>query len=102
MSFVDIVFDGPPGPVSGRFVEAEGPDGRSVQVGEWIDRKNGRWALRIRLDAPVNQLTWAARLDQSTPPRPLCCSCRGRGFDLVRRFPRTCTTCHGTGTLEPR
>jgi hypothetical protein len=45
--FVDVVFDGPPGPVCGRFVECEGPDGRSVRVGEWIDRGDGFWALRI-------------------------------------------------------
>jgi len=46
-AFIDIVFDGPPGPVCGRFVEVELPDGRSCNVGEWIDRKNGLWALRI-------------------------------------------------------
>jgi hypothetical protein len=44
---LDIVFDGPPGPESGRFVEVETIEGRSVRVGEWIDRGNGLWALRI-------------------------------------------------------
>ena len=33
-----IVFDGPPGPESGRFVEAETDTGRSVAVGEWRQR----------------------------------------------------------------
>ena len=48
-SFVDIVFDGPPGPVAGRFVEVENMDGASVGVGEWIDRGDGYWALRLKL-----------------------------------------------------
>ena len=44
---VDIVFDGPPGPESGRFVEVEDMDGKGVRIGEWIDRDNGFWALRV-------------------------------------------------------
>ena len=44
---VDIVFDGPPGPESGRFIEAEDADGKSIKFGEWIERADGRWALRI-------------------------------------------------------
>lgn len=44
---VDIVFDGPPGPRAGRFVEVERLDGSSCRVGEWIDRGDGYWALRI-------------------------------------------------------
>jgi hypothetical protein len=46
---LDIVFDGPPGPTSGRFIEVEDCKGRSVSVGKWIDRGNGYWALRIDL-----------------------------------------------------
>ena len=45
--FVDIVFDGPPGPESGRFVEVENQLGRSVDVGEWVQRPEGYWSLRI-------------------------------------------------------
>lgn len=57
-AFVDIVCDGPPGPESGRFIEAEGPDGASVSVGEWIARGNGYWALRIPLAVrPAVELT---------------------------------------------
>ena len=44
---VDIVFDGPPGPESGRFVEVENQHGRSVNVGERVHRPDGFWALRI-------------------------------------------------------
>lgn len=34
---IDIVFDGPPATVSGRFVEVETPDGAGVRIGQWID-----------------------------------------------------------------
>lgn len=46
-SYIDVVFDGPPGPKSGRFVEVEDADGAGIHVGQWIDRGNGLWALRI-------------------------------------------------------
>lgn len=49
--FIDVVLDGPPDHEAGRFVEVEDPKGHSVKVGEWIDRGNGMWALRI--DRPV-------------------------------------------------
>lgn len=45
--FIDIVFDGPPSHESGRFVEVEDERGYSVSVGQWIDRGNGLWALRL-------------------------------------------------------
>lgn len=44
---IDIVFDGPPAHESGRFVEVEDASGKSINVGEWIDRGNGLWALRL-------------------------------------------------------
>jgi len=44
---VHIVFDGPPGPNAGRFIEVETPDGRSVSFGEWHERADGYWELRI-------------------------------------------------------
>ena len=50
---VDIVFDGPPGPKAGRFVEVESPPGTSISFGEWLLREDGYWVLRI-----------------STPPQP--------------------------------
>ena len=43
---IDVVFDGPPGPESGRFVEVE-RDGKSISIGEWVQREDGLWALRI-------------------------------------------------------
>lgn len=46
-TFVDVVFDGPPSHESGRFVEVEDEQGKSISFGEWIDRGDGMWALRI-------------------------------------------------------
>lgn len=43
---VDVVFDGPPSHESGRFVEVE-QDGKSINLGEWVKRPDGMWALRI-------------------------------------------------------
>jgi len=48
-SVVDVVFDGPPGPESGRFVEVEDADGKSISVGDWVDRGDGYHVLRLRL-----------------------------------------------------
>jgi len=44
---IDIVFDGPPGPESANFVEVENPEGESIKVGEWVEREDGTWALRL-------------------------------------------------------
>ena len=44
---VDIVFDGPPGPEAGRFVEVENAQGQSIRFGEWVQRPDGYWALRF-------------------------------------------------------
>lgn len=46
---VHIVFDGPPGPDSCRFVEVETPEGRSISVGQWIERPDGYWALCLNV-----------------------------------------------------
>lgn len=46
-AFIDIVFDGSPAPESGRFVEVENEAGASINVGEWIKRGDGLWALRL-------------------------------------------------------
>ena len=48
MDYVDIVLDGPPEQGSGRLVEVEDNVGRSSKIGEWVQRPNGHWALRIR------------------------------------------------------
>jgi hypothetical protein len=46
--FIDIVFAKTTDPNPDfRFVEVEDPSGASICAGEWIDRGNGLWALRI-------------------------------------------------------
>lgn len=44
---IDIVFDGPPSHESGRFVETETIDGKGIRVGEWHNRGDGYWVLRV-------------------------------------------------------
>lgn len=39
------MFDGPPGPVSGRFVEVEDCMGHGVDAGDWGQRSDGLWEL---------------------------------------------------------
>ena len=41
-----IVFDGQPSHESGRFVEVE-RDGHSINVGQWVERDDGFWELRL-------------------------------------------------------
>lgn len=43
---IDFVFDGPPGPQAGRFVEVENHKGESIKFGKWIQRDDGYWVLR--------------------------------------------------------
>lgn len=45
--YIDVVFDGPPSHESGRFVEVEDAQGRSINFGEWVERADGYWCLRI-------------------------------------------------------
>ena len=49
--FTDIVFDDPPGPVCGRFIEVEDEHGASIRFGEWVQRDDGLWALRLPANA---------------------------------------------------
>ena len=53
VSYFDVVFDGPPGPVAGRFVECENECGASISIGEWVHRPDGCWALRIPCSCPI-------------------------------------------------
>ncbi|HAX82404.1 MAG TPA: hypothetical protein DCY40_07555 [Actinobacteria bacterium] len=62
---IDVVFDGPPSHESGRFVEVEDDTGKGIRIGQWIDRGNGLWALRIpinyRDEPPSHVIAQAAR-----------------------------------------
>lgn len=46
---IEVVFDGPPGPESGRFVEVEDQERRSIQVGTWTIRDDGYWVLQLEI-----------------------------------------------------
>jgi hypothetical protein len=48
--YIDIVFDRPPSHESGRFLEVEDSKGASIRVGEWVQRPDSYWVLRIRRD----------------------------------------------------
>ena len=44
---INIIFDGPPNHTPGRFVEVELDNGQSIRIGEWIERDDNLWSLRI-------------------------------------------------------
>ncbi len=43
---IDILFEDPPGP-DGSLVEIEDENRESVKVGEWLQRDDGWWVLRV-------------------------------------------------------
>ncbi len=54
---IDIRFAGPPDQEGGRFVEVENSDtGAGIAIGEWIDRKDGYWVLRIPLQSGAERI----------------------------------------------
>lgn len=55
MKHINIIFDGPPSHESGRFVEVEDDSGNSINIGEWIQRPDGYWALRIPIGAQKSE-----------------------------------------------
>lgn len=47
---IDIVLDGPPSHEAGRFVEIEHAlHGHSMNVGQWVERDDGYWVIRLRV-----------------------------------------------------
>lgn len=100
---VYVVFDGPPGPEAGRFVECEDADGHGINAGEWTERPNGWWALRIpRTGNPQPAVKvqadqgggWSCPCDCHTSPldlehghRPEYCPCRA--VSLAELFAQT-------------
>jgi len=47
MSEIRIVFDKLPGPQGCTFIEVEDETGKSISVGEWVNREDGYVELRI-------------------------------------------------------
>jgi hypothetical protein len=46
--YIDIVFDAPPSPEGARLIEVEDDTGAGIDVGEWVERPDGYWVLRLR------------------------------------------------------
>lgn len=65
---MDIVFEGPPSPDGAKFVEIE-IGGRSIKVGEWIQRPDGHHVIRFTpeaLDSAADMTRAANRLASKT------------------------------------
>jgi hypothetical protein len=45
--FVNICFDRGPGPWPQQLIDVEDDQGRSVNYGDWLEREDGTWALRV-------------------------------------------------------
>jgi len=69
---LNIIFNGPPGPEGGRFIEVETDDGHSVRAGEWSQRPDGHWRLRITTALQPSPVPVAERLpeDHECCPNP--------------------------------
>lgn len=65
MSKIRIVFDGPPGPEGGRFVEVENEHGKSISVGTWESSQafTGPKYWHLVLDDPTEIAALRARVD---------------------------------------
>lgn len=44
---INIMFDSPPGPHAPLFIDVVDDAGKGINVGEWIEKEQGEWALRI-------------------------------------------------------
>lgn len=64
---INVIFDGPPAPEGGRFVEVEDERGNSIKVGEWIDRGDGTWSLKIIVNDVDGGYEWC---NLCNVPRP--------------------------------
>lgn len=69
-TYIDIVFDGPPAHESGHFIEVENPEGASIRVGEWVEREDGYWVLRIPSRAAILEEAAATIPASEKPENP--------------------------------
>jgi hypothetical protein len=54
MKHIDIVFEG--NMPNALFVEVEDDTGKSIALGEWLQRPDGHWALRLNAFAVAEML----------------------------------------------
>ena len=59
---MQIRFDGPPGPTSGRFIEVEDERGRGIKVGRWV-REGTDWLLVIPEDQNLREAVRGALVE---------------------------------------
>jgi len=52
--YLDVLFDGFPGPDSCKFIDVVDENGHGVNAGEWLKRGNGTVALRITVDGSAD------------------------------------------------
>jgi hypothetical protein len=83
-----IVFDGPPSHDGGRFVEVETPDGKSVRAGEWHERPDGLWELRLSAIEPVDTPALVAAAYEAAAEACDCATMDGIGDILRERAER--------------
>ena len=88
MSAIHILFDGPPGPVAGRFVEVEDDTGKSISVGQWRERPDGFWELVIecgeQTTEPCGRCSGTGAVDTAfSGSDPVCPDCDGGGTAVV-------------------
>lgn len=69
-TYIDIVFYGPPAHESGHFIEVENPEGASICVGEWVEREDGYWVLRIPSRAAILEEAAATIPASEKPENP--------------------------------
>lgn len=91
--YIDIVFDGPPGPTCGRFVEVEDEFGKSINFGEWVERPDGWNVLRI---PDSEELLAACQLALSEEGRQGDGSMWPHTVDTIREAIKNATSCQGT------
>jgi hypothetical protein len=48
--FLHFLFDRPPGPEAPRLIEVNDDEGKSVEAGQWEERDDGKWELKVSLD----------------------------------------------------
>lgn len=83
MSNINIIFDGPSAAVSGRFIEVEDDDGKSITVGKWVDRGDGTWALVIPKSRVITTVKELNELSEGSVVRSSAWTIACR-YDLTR------------------
>ena len=66
IAFIDVVFDGPPGPDGPRFIECEDQNGKSVGSDQLVVSEDGLWTIKAPAWVKRNDGYWALRFESIT------------------------------------